>query len=530
MTARLFHPFRRGIPASLMLGVFAITLMAACTAGADSPVANTEAGKLGGYQHARTGVHVFKGVPYGESTAGTARFHPPQPMAPWDGIRQAMDFGPVCPQLGQPGLQALVADDSTETRELPQSEDCLMLNVWTPALDGRRPVMVWLHGRGFAQGAGSEPLYDGAALAQRGDVVVVTINHRLNIFGYLELGGIDEAFAGSGMVGLLDAELALAWVRDNIAAFGGDPDNVTIFGESGGGAKVSTMLAMPSARGLFHKGIIQSGPSIRGVTADAAHRTAEGVMESVGVSTVEELQQVSTGKLLKVMGGNGGLAAQAMRFAPVVDGHYLPVHPFDPVAAPAAAGVPIMIGATRDEALLFLLGDSQLDSMTAEQLRERAQPMLGDHMERVIAAYEESRPGATPWDVFVAISSERFRLGSVALAERQAATGAPVYMYSFDFEVNPVLKAAHGMEIAFAFNNASRRDGARPETAQVETAISEAWIAFARDSDPNHDALPQWPVYDPERRSTMVFDVESRVVDDLRREERLAWDGISLTR
>jgi para-nitrobenzyl esterase len=513
----------------------AVLLLAGASAGAaaaQSASATTQAGELRGYQHARTGVLAFKGVHYGASTAGEARFTPPRPVAPWVGTREAREFGPVCHQLGTPGLQALV-DDGPDTRELPQSEDCLLLNVWTPALSGARPVMVWLHGRGFAQGAGSEPLYDGAALARRGDVVVITVNHRLNVFGYLELGAIDEAFSGSGMVGLLDVQLALEWVRDNAAAFGGDPANVTLFGESGGGAKVSTLLAMPSARGLFHRGIIQSGPALRGVTADAAAEMARRVMADAGVTQISELQALPADRLLQAMAGgvdSPALGGAALRFAPVVDGRFLPAHPYEPVAARPAAGVPIMIGTTRDEALLFLLGDPHRGTLTEAQLSERVTPLLGAHAERVVEAYRRSRPQASPWDIFVAISSERFRLGSILLAERHGATGAPVYMYSFDFEVNPMVKAAHGMEIAFAFSNASARPGSREETRAVETAVSEAWIAFARSGDPSHGAIPRWPTYDPERRATMVFDVESQVVDDLRREERLAWDGVALSR
>jgi para-nitrobenzyl esterase len=525
------NPLRRTLVV-LLLAVACTAAQAQTEAQSPAPTAATRSGELLGYQHARTGVLVFKGVHYGASTAGEARFTPPRPVAPWTGIRQATEFGPACPQPGAPGLQALV-DDGPATRELPQSEDCLLLNVWTPALSGARPVMVWLHGRGFAQGAGSEPLYDGAALARRGDVVVVTVNHRLNVFGYLELGALDEAFSGSGMVGLLDVQRALEWVRDNAAAFGGDPNNVTIFGESGGGAKVSTLLAMPSARGLFHRGIIQSGPALRGVPAEAAAEMARRVMAEAGVTQIAELQALPADRLLQAMAGGDdapGLGGAALRFAPVVDGHFLPAHPYEPIAAAAAAGVPIMIGTTRDEALLFLLGDPQRDRLTEAQLSERVAPLLGTHADRIVEAYRRSRPQASPWDIFVAISGERFRLGSILLAERHLASNAPVYMYSFDFEVNPMLKAAHGMEIAFAFSNASARPGAREETRTVETAVSEAWIAFARSGDPNHATIPPWPTYDSERRATMVFDVESRVVDDLRREERLAWDGVALSR
>jgi para-nitrobenzyl esterase len=284
--------------------------------------------------------------------------------------------------------------------------------------------MVWLHGGGFASGSGTT--YDGTRLAKRGDVVVVTINHRLNVFGYLyldEVGG--DYFSGSGMAGMLDIELALKWVRDNIAAFGGNPNNVTIFGESGGGAKVSTLLAMPSS-----KGIIQSGPGLQGVPRDEGTKTSRGLMAKLNISDARKLQKIPVENLIKAISPESeGPRVSGMRLSPVVDGNFLPAHPFDPVAAPTAAGIPIIIGTNKDEALLFLGRDPKRDSLTEAELIERLKPMLGEKTNEVLAVYKASRPNASPFDLLVAIQTESFRLGSIMLAERKAAaSNAPVYV------------------------------------------------------------------------------------------------------
>jgi para-nitrobenzyl esterase len=300
---------------------------------ADAIVATT-AGKVRGLEENET--FVFKGIPYGGTTEGRRRFLPPVPAAPWAGVRDATQFGPICPQAGAVADQAL-SDQRTigALPALPQSEDCLVLNIWTPGVsDGaRRPVMVWLHGRGYAAGAGSEAWYDGTALSKRGDVVVITINHRLNVFGYLHLADVGGAeFAGSGVAGLLDVVLALEWVRDNVTEFGGDPGNVTIFGESGGGSKVSTLLAMPSAEGLFHRAIVQSGPGLQGVPAKVATEFAERLLAHLGLKAneLEKLQALPHEKLTEALAtmpaspqpGPIGLPMRgnAMRLAPVVDG------------------------------------------------------------------------------------------------------------------------------------------------------------------------------------------------------------------
>lgn len=339
---------------------------------------------------------------------------------------------------------------------MPMSEDCLVLNVWTPGLSGERPVIVWLHGRGYNAGAGSEGWYDGTNLASHGDLVVVTINHRLNVFGYLYLGelagGEGGAFDASGLAGLLDVQLALEWIQDNIRAFGGDPGNVTIFGESGGGSKVATMMGMPSAKGLFHKGIIQSGPSRTGTPRDEAMATARQEM-------------------------------------------------FVERSTPPAAGVPLLIGSNRDEQIYFSRNEDIDREMGEADLLDLVRAMYGHDAELVIEAYRRSRPEANPWELYIAIGSARMTYGSIQLAE-----------------------------VRFVFRNASDRPNAMPGAATVEDAMSNAWIAFARNGDPNHPGIPEWPTYDLQDRPTLVFDVESRLVNDLRPIERQVHDRVGLRR
>ena len=509
----------------------------------------TTAGKIRGTMERR--VFTFKGIPYGASTGGDRRFLPPLPVEPWTGIRYATDFGPIAPQSGALVDCVEAAGDERIMglrRHLPQSENCLVLNVWTPGIGegGKRPVMLWLHGRGYASGAGSEIMYNGANLAKRGDLVVVTINHRLNVFGYLHLADIaGEAFAGSGVAGMLDAVLALEWVRDNIEEFGGDPHNVTIFGESGGGSKVSTLLAIPSAKGLFHRAIIQSGPGLRGVEPKDATDLAERLLSKLDIRAdqIEKLQELPTKQVLDAV--NALMPAQPrmgmlapggaiMRLSPVMDGHYLPTHPFDPVAPPTAADVPLIIGTNRDENATFLAVDPWRRKLPEQELRERLAPSLGDRLDSILGVYKRTRPDATPWDLLVGITSERFRRPSIALAERKAAGGsAPVYMYLFTWEsdyLGDLFKACHVLEIPFVFDNVDdiAITGGRPDKYELVESISEVWVTFARDGNPNHPGIPRWEPYTADNRSTMIFDVPCRMETAPGREEIDAWEGIDL--
>jgi para-nitrobenzyl esterase len=470
------------------------------------------------------GIKIFKGIPYGASTAGKNRFMPPVNPDKWSGVRDALAYGPTAPQRQPAAAKG-------------EGEDCLVLNIWTPAVnDGRkRPVMFWCHGGGFATGSGSSPGTDGTNLARRGDVVVVTINHRLNVLGFSylqEFGG--ATFAASGDAGMLDIVHALRWVRDNIARFGGDPNTVMIFGQSGGGRKVATLLAMPSAKGLFHRACIESGATIRLVERDQATRVAERLLAKLGVAKTEvrQLQKLPVETIMSayfaVLKDMAGMDPMTLGFSPTVDGQWVPRHPFHPVASPVSPEVPLLIGSTRTE--LTSSADPAAFSLDEDGMRKRVGDLLGAQQAGgAVEIYRRANPGATPSDIYFLIASDHRYSGPVMkIAERRAALGrGAVYLYYFRWET-PVqggrLKSPHTIEVPFAFDNvkiSAQLTGGGPEAMALADRVSDAWIAFARAGNPNTPKLPRWPAYDARDRSTMVIDNQSRVENDPLREQRL---------
>lgn len=517
--------FLMGSTAAVAAGGF--TRVSAAGSDSANPIVETTAGKIRGLVQEK--VAIFRGVPYGASTAGMRRFMPPGKPQPWVDIRDALELGPRAPQQpGGGGIEEWAALD----RRVPVGEDCLCLNVWTPAANrrGKRPVMFWLHGGGFVGGSGGHGAYDGTELAAKHDVVLVTVNHRLNVFGYLYLADVGgDKYGASANLGMQDIVAALEWVRDNIAAFGGDPGNVTIWGQSGGASKVANLLAMPSAQGLFHRAIQESGPNLRGVTRETANKGAETFLSRLGLKPgsegVDQMQQLPMEKLIEAARTPG------LPLAPVVDGKILPTNPFDPVAPAISANVPLLIGTNATEMTFF--AGTPLDPIDDTELRNRVKQNLhadGAEADRVIEVYKRGTPGISNLDVYLTVSADNFdRLDSITEAERKMALGkAPAYLYYFAWR-SPVrdgkLKAMHCMEIPFVFDHVDDCKsvvGSGQDRYALASKMSNAWVAFARTGNPNHKGLPRWAPYTVDERATMIFDNDTRAVNDPRGEERLA--------
>ena len=501
----------------------------------ESAIGDTSTGKVRGV--VVDGVKVFKGIPYGASTGGTHRFMAPVRPAAWTGTRDALAFGPTAPQTSD-GSGTTAAGSPVQ-----QNEDCLVLNVFTPGLsDGRkRPVMVWLHGGGFSSGSGSGRILDGTSLAHTHDVVVVTLNHRLNVFGYTYLGdAMGSDFALSSSAGLLDIVAALEWVRDNAANFGGDPNLVTIFGQSGGGRKVATLMSMPSAKGLFHRAIIESGAVLRVTPHEDAVRYTDLLLAELGVKAgqVRELQNVPTARLLaadaavqkKITLREPGMSANT----PMADGTSIPGHPWDPKGPALSTDVPLLIGYAHTEETLYDRPTPEKLALDAAGLRERASKRLGVDPSRVIDAFRTAHPEATPWDLWILVATDHPRgTYSRELAKRKAdQRGAPAFAYRYDWETpegGGHMRSPHTIEIQFVFNNikiAGPLISKMPEAHALAEKTSAAWVAFARTGDPNTPKLPKWPAYSALSRDTMLFNNDCRVVSDPDRGPRLVMEQV----
>ena len=513
---------RRTVLQSAVLATLAGSFASPLFADSSGSLVEISSGKLQGTES--NGVKVFKGVPYGAATGGKQRFKAPRPVSPWTGVKQAGAYGPVAPQgaslvpaPAQSTGVSLVGDGATF------SEDCLYLNVWTPALDSRkRPVMVWLHGGGFSSGSGASALYDGTNLARSHDVVVLTINHRLNGFGYLDLSDVSSDYADSSMAGLLDVVLALQWVKENIARFGGDPNCVTIFGESGGGRKVSVLMATTPAQGLFHRGIVQSGSALRMDTREVGTERAMRVFAELGLkkSELAKLLALPPERLLTAF----NIVSRSLgQFRPTTGSPSLPAHPFDPTAPKMSAGVPMMIGTNLTEASFAMGRDPKILALDDAGVLERIKGLVPEQeATKVLETYKRVYPGMLPSDILFRVSTDRgYFLDSTIQAARKAdLEQAPAFLYAFNW-MQPLapgrLHAPHGSEIAFAFGNVHLARGENPEA--LASLMSESWATFARTGNPSTKRL-QWPAYDSANRPTMIFDKQSRVENDPRAELR----------
>ncbi|WP_183568704.1 carboxylesterase/lipase family protein [Mucilaginibacter sp. SP1R1] len=495
----------------------------AIVAGNNIAVTSTDNGQVRGYIH--NGTFTYKGIPY----AKAQRFMAPEKPAAWQGVRASLVYGAVCP-----------IDPTTSVNDLLEfgfnhnwgymSEDCLKLNVWTPGINDqkKRPVMVWLHGGGFSAGSAIElPSYDGENLSKKGDVVVVSINHRLNVLGFLNLSAYGDKYKSSPNAGMMDIVAALQWVKQNIASFGGDPDNVTIFGQSGGGAKVGTLMSAPSAKGLFQKGIIQSG-SYRSsfMTADLSKRIGAAILDvlnlqpaqvdSLQTMPYEQLSAASKKAMLKVQqqlkAEGKATGAFGLMWEPSVDGNFLPYDMTDPAAMALAKDVPLLVGSTKTEFMASLMNPA-IAGFSMDEAKAYLQKKYGDKTDTYIAEVKKAYPNTVKPADYIDIDLTTFRPGVVRQAnEKSAFGGAPVYMYQFAWP-SPVMdgmyKSVHCMDIAFEFNNISRCEeftGGGKEAYALSAKMSQAWINFARNGNPNAKGLPEWPKYTEANGATMIFD------------------------
>ncbi|MBI1358783.1 MAG: carboxylesterase family protein [Alphaproteobacteria bacterium] len=487
-------------------------------------IVETKHGKVQGIANA--GVKCFRGIPYGADTGGKNRFMPPKPPASWKGVRNCIGYAPISPQTPSPITgdygQMIMWDRHVGGGGM--SEDVLNLNVWSPGVNdnGKRAVMVSYHGGGWATGSGNGPMYDGAQLAKLGDVVVVTVNHRLASLGYTHLtgAGAPSDFSHAGNVGVMDMVASLEWVRDNIANFGGDPGRVMVFGQSGGGSKTSCLLGTPAAKGLFHRAAVQSGSSLRFQTEEQAARSAEMLLKALNITkkNMRDLQKVSWEQILEAQS-----TLRGANFSPVMDGKYLPHHSFDPTAPTESRDVPVIISTALEDAALSLT-NWDLDEAGLRKVVETRYPGKANE---ILDMYRFQGPTKTPYLIQAQFLTDiRARANAIKQAELKSALGgAPAYMYIWEW-VSPTFGgkfgAVHGLDVDASFNNYRNNPcgGGDPEGRRMADMFATTWSTFAKTGNPNNDKIPHWPAYDAKTRSTMLFNSDTRVENDPRGEQR----------
>jgi para-nitrobenzyl esterase len=488
---------------------------------------DTATGRVQGVQTA--GIKEFKGIPYGAPTGGRNRFMPPKRPVAWKGVRECLAHGQISPQVPADLRSDYAMMIHWDYHPGGMGEDCLNLNVWTPGLkDGaKRAVLVSFHGGGFTTGSGNAIGYDGAQLARFGDVVVVTVNHRLGVLGYTHLAdlGAPSEFAYAGVAGIMDLTASLQWVRDNIENFGGDPNNVMIFGQSGGGAKTSSMLANPAAKGLFHRAAVQSGSMLKFVARDRATQNSEALLKQLGIekSRIADLQKVSWQQLLEAQAA-ASAAAPGLGGGPVLDGKYLTHDPFDPAAPPESADIPLIVSTTLEDAALALTNFSLSEPDFKALLDKRYKDKAAD----ILAMYRKYYPEKSPYLIQAMVFTDAgFRRSAIKQAELKAAQGrGAIYMYEWDWPTPSFggrYGAVHGLDVSGSFREA--RDG--NDMARVADQLSSSWVAFAKTGNPNNPRIPPWPTFDAKTRATMVFGTPTQLVDNPRGEIRDFWEHMA---
>ncbi|MHB8104186.1 MAG: carboxylesterase/lipase family protein [Dehalococcoidales bacterium] len=503
----------------------------------ENPIVVTKSGKIEGkYEN---DLYIFKGIPYAEPPVGELRWLQPQPIKKWDGIREAKEFGAIAPQTVMP------MGPFGQMPQPPQSADCLFLNIWTPGLDNsRRPVMVWIHGGAFTLGSGADPSYDTGVLPKRGNIVMVSINYRLGMLGFLRLINVTGGkIPATGNEGMMDQVLALKWVKDNIAAFGGGPDNITVFGESAGGMSIDTLMAMPSAKGLFHKGILESGSGDDAISLEDANVNSRIFLEAASIKEddVKALRSLTPPQLLEIERKmlasplGRGKAPHVTIVAPIIDKKIVINDSLKLAKKGHAKEIRTLVGSNLNEWKLFTMMEPGFDQIDEVGVLKRLGNVVSvDNAKTLVAAYREARAkrgeSTTPAEIFTAIFGDlMFRMPGVRLVEAQQANQQAAYNYLFTWKspaMGGVLGACHGLEISFVFGNLiDMFSGTGPEADKLAKCMQDAWLAFAHTGDPSCESIGKWPAYGS-KRMTMILDKNCHVELAPYDEERQAWDAI----